>query len=223
MYRGKAKGIWAAILSAALGLAGCGQVRDGHELRLKHIVTIATPTGEQTFSSVVSLRSNQAYGYSYGGAGWGAISCRLTGDAVRVVTQDREFYFLLSRPGTTTPAWNQIGLIKSHFGFPNYTKDAEWVDQWRDLAQSGRSVDLRPEDYPAIAVMPRNGWIDEARTVSLQAAGDEGLRVIRYRLQITTDPVGAQPPVVVRYRTPEGKSSWGQIGKDYFSVVNGTA
>lgn len=210
-------------ITATIGLAGCGQSREGGELRLKHIVTVMTSEGARSFSSVVSMIGFQSYNYHAGNAGWGGISCRLTGDAVRVVAGDREFYFLLTRPGHATPAWNQIDLIKAHFGLPNYTTDAGWITQWKALAQSSRHVDLSPEDYPAVAMMPRDGWMNDARLLSLTKAQAHGLRVLRYRLEITRDAVGAQPPLAVRYRRTEGGPPGAEIERKLFSEVNGRA
>lgn len=212
-----------ATVSAGILLTGCGQTRRGGDLHLKHSVTISTPAGERTFSSVVRLDAFQTYNYNFGGAGWGGISCRLTGDAVRVTVGDRDFFFLLSSPSGPTPAWNQIGLVKAHFAFPNYTEDESWVRQWKDLAQSNRAIDLVPTEYPAIAAMPHNGWLNEARLISLKEAEGQGLRVLRYRLEITKDSVGANPPLELKYRDTRDEKSRAPIGKYLFSEINGTA
>ncbi len=85
----------ALVIVAALLLYGRGGTHVGGPLRLRHVVTVATPQGARTFSSVVQLDGRQTYNRHAGGAGWGAISCRLTGDAVRVTIGARDFYFLL--------------------------------------------------------------------------------------------------------------------------------
>ena len=208
---------------ALLTLIGCSQSRKGGELRLKHEVTIETAAGPRTFHSVVSLDGFQSYNYHPGSSGWGGISCRLTGDALRVPLGDHDFYFLLARPRHYTPAWTQIGLIKTHFGLPNFTADRSWIDQWKDLAASDAAVDLLPEDFPAIAVMPRDGWMNDARPLSLEDAEALGLRIIRYRLQLTRDPVGSQESVQVRYRSSKERNPRIEIGREFFTEVNGTA
>jgi hypothetical protein len=70
--------------------------------------------------------------------------------------------------------------------------------------------------------MPRDGWMDDARRVTLEEAEQQGLRVVRYRLQMTRDEVGADPPFKVRYR-PSIQNWKGVIGRESFAVVNGTA
>ena len=212
--------VLAGLLVAVLFVVGCSHRRSGGELRLKHEVTIATSEGERTFTSVVSMDGFQTYNYGAGTAGWGGISCTLTGKAVRVPLGDKDFFFLLKRE--STPAWDQIELVKDFFGLPNATNDDSWVAHWRRLASSDLAVPVPPEAYPKIAVMPRDGWMDDARRVTLEEAQEQGLRVVRYRLQITRDEVGTDPPFEVRYR-PEIKSWIGVIGRESFSVVNGTA
>ncbi|WP_431470441.1 hypothetical protein [Sphingosinithalassobacter sp. LHW66-3] len=212
-----------ALLALTLGLLGCNQSRRGGELRLKHSVTVMTPDGPRSFFSVVSLDGIQAYNHGFGGSGWGAISCTLTGEAVRVPIGGSDFYFLLARPGGYTPAWTQIKLVKSHFGLPNHTDDARWVKQWRALAQSGSAVDLAPEAFPAIAVMPAGGWMNDARLVSPAEAETLGLHVLRYRLEITREPVGAYPGAAVRYRERERTAPNTGIGRELFTVVDGIA
>ena len=59
----------AAVVTSALLLNACAQSRDGGELRLKHIVTIATGAGERAFSSVVSLDALRSYNYGFGSSG----------------------------------------------------------------------------------------------------------------------------------------------------------
>ena len=210
-----------AVATSALLLIACAQSRDGGELRLKHIVTISTDAGERTFSSVVSMDALQTHNYGFGSSGWGGIGCKLTGKAVRATVGDRDFYFLLAKPGASTPAWTQIGLIKSHFGLPNYTNDSSWVRQWRELARSTRGVNLTPDAYPAIAIMPRGGWMDDARLITPQAAEQEGLHVLHDRVQITGEPVAADPPFEVRYRRAEDHRSPIEVGRESFSVVSG--
>jgi hypothetical protein len=215
--------IAAGLTLAVVLLASCAQGRKGGELKLKHAVTVATPEGERTFSSTVSMDGIQSYNYGAGHSGWGGISCRLTGSAVRVPVDGQDFYFLLAKPRTTTPAWTQIGLIKTYFGLPNHTNDDSWVAQWKDLARGHAAVDLAPEDFPAIAVMPHNGWMNDARIVSLEEAEKLGLRVTRYRLQITQDPVAAIPAFEVRYRPSKERYPRIAVGREYFSEVNGRA
>ena len=210
-----------ALVTSALLLNACAHSRDGGELRLKHIVTISTEAGERTFSSVVSMDALQTYNYHPGSSGWGGIGCTLTGKAVRATVGDRDFYFLLAKPGESTPAWTQIGLIKSHFGLPNSTNDSSWVRQWKELARSTRGVNLTPDTYPAIAIMPRGGWMDDARLITPQEAEQEGLHVLQYRVQITGEPVAADPPFEVRYRRTEERRSRIEVGSESFSVVNG--
>ena len=205
----------------ASSLLGCAQMRKGGELRLKHEVTVATPEGERTFSSVVSMDAYQSYNYHPGGSGWGGIACRLTGSAVRMPVGDKDFYFLLDKG--STPAWEQIELIKEFFGLPNATDDDSWVERWKALAKSDLAVPVPRDAYPQIAVMPRNGWMDEARKISLEEAEAQGLRIVRYRLQITRDAVGADPPLDVRYRPPAQKHSIGRIGRESFTVVDGAS
>jgi hypothetical protein len=207
-------------LPLAVALFGCSHARKGGELRLKHEVTVDTPEGERTFTSVVSMDAIQTYNYGFGTKGWGGISCRLTGSAVRVPLGDKDFYFLLNRG--STPAWDQIELVKEFFGLPNATDDDRWVAQWKGLASSSLAVPVPPEAYPKIAVMPRDGWMDDARRVTLEEAEQQGLRVIRYRLQMTREEVGADPAFEVRYQ-PSIKSWIGVIGRESFTVVNGTA
>ena len=205
----------------AAALFGCGQMRKGGELRLKHEVTVGTPEGERTFTSVVSMDAYQSYNYHPGGSGWGGIACRLTGSAVRVPVGDKDFFFLLDKG--STPAWDQIGLIKEFFGLPNATDDDSWVERWKTLAKSNLAVPVPRDAYPQIAVMPRNGTMDEARKISLEEAEAQGLRILRYRLQITRDPVGADPPFEVRYNPPKQKHSIGLIGRESFTVVDGAS
>ncbi len=202
-------------------LLGCSHARNGGELRLKHEVTVETPDGPRTFSSVVSMQGLQTYNYHPGGSGWGGISCRLTGKAVRATVGDKDFYFLLDQG--STPAWSQIELIKTFFGLPNATNDDSWVGQWKELAKSNKGLDIPRETYPDIAVMPRDGWMDDARRVSLDEAEQLGLRVIRYRLQITGDEVGTDPPFEVRYRPQDQRRGRTMVGRESFTVVNGTA
>jgi hypothetical protein len=204
----------------AISLLGCAHGRKGGELRLKHEVTVATPEGEHTFTSVVSMEGLQTYNYGAGTSGWGGISCRLTGNAVRVPVGDKDFYFLLNRE--STPAWDQIELVKQFFGLPNATNDDSWVAQWKQLASSDLAVLVPRDAYPRIAVMPRDGWMDDARRVTPEEAEQQGLRVVRYRLRMTRDEVGTDPSFKVRYR-PEIKSWIGVIGRESFTVLNGTA
>lgn len=208
-------------LPLAISLSGCSHERKGGELRLKHEVTVVTPDGERTFTSVVSMDGFQTYNYGFGTKGWGGISCRLTGSAVRVPLGDKDFYFLLNRG--STPAWDQIQLIKEFFGLPNATDDDRWVAQWKQLANSNHAVPIPRETYPNIAVMPRDGWMDDAERIGLEEAEEQGLRIIRYRLQITRDEVGANPPFEVRYRPVDERRRRGVIGRESFTVVNGIA
>ena len=201
-------------------LSGCSQMRKAGELRLKHEVTVATPDGERTFTSVVSMDGFQRYNYGFGTKGWGGVSCRLTGKAVRVPLGDKDFYFLLDRG--STPAWDQIEWVKEFFGLPNGPNDDAWVKQWKSLAASKLAVPVPREALPRIAVMPRDGWMDDARRVTLEEGEELGLRIIRYRLVMTGDPVGANPDFKVRYR-PNIKSWIGVIGSESFSVIDGTA
>jgi len=209
-----------AALPLALGLAGCSHARKGGELRLKHEVTVATPEGERTFTSVVAMDAIQTYNYHTGGSGWGGISCKLTGSAVRMPVGDKDFYFLLNQG--STPALDQIEMVKEFFGLPNGTNDDSWVAHWKRLAASDLAVPVPRDAYPRIAVMPRDGWMDDARRVTLEEAEEQGLRVIRYRLQMTKDEIGTEPPFEVRYR-PNIKSWAGVIGRESFTVVDGTA
>jgi hypothetical protein len=203
-----------------LSISGCNSVRDGGELRLKHEVTVSTPDGERSFASVVSMTGIQRYNHDFGGSGWGGISCRLTGSAVRVVSGDKDFYFLLSNGGTT-PASTQIGLIKKFFGLPNAGDDAGWTEQWKSLAKSNLGFAIPRDEYPQIAVMPHGGWTDDARVVTLQQAEDLGLRIKSYTLRLTQEPVG--PAVETRYRPAESRDLMRTIGRESFTVVNGTA
>lgn len=212
-----------AIVALTIGLVGCQSARRGGVLRLKHVVTVATPQGERVFSSVLSLDAIQTYNHNAGGAGWGGISCRLTGDAVHVPTADHDFYFLLTVPRTWMPAWYQMDLIKKHFGLPNHTGDDSWIAQWKSLASSSRSIELLPADFPAIAMTPRDGWMNDARLLPLTEAADSGLHVLRYRLEITRDPVGADPPAKFRYKPSEGGYPRYELPREYFSEVDGTA
>jgi hypothetical protein len=208
-------------LPLALSLFGCSHLRKGGELRLKHEVTVATPDGERSFTSVVSMDGIQNYNYGFGTKGWGGISCRLTGSAVRVPLGDKDFYFLLNRG--STPAWDQIELIKEFFGLPNATNDDSWVAQWKALASSNIAVPVPRDAYPNIAVMPRDGWMSDARRITLEEAEELGLRVLRYRLQITKEEVGANPPFEVRFRPSKEKYRMGRVGAESFSVVDGAA
>jgi len=214
------RGLVLATLPLFASLFGCSNMRDGGELRLKHEVTVATREGERTFTSVVSMNGLQTYNYGFGTKGWGGISCRLTGKAVRVPLGDKDFYFLLNRG--STPAWDQIEWVKEFFGLPNGPNDDAWIAQWKSLANSNLAVPVPREALPRIAMMPRDGWMDDARRVTLEEAESAGLRIIRYRLVMTRDPVGANPDFELRYR-PNIKSWIGVIGSESFSVVNGTA
>lgn len=215
--------IGGALVTALLALASCDNARKGGELRLKHEVTIATSAGEQTFASVLSLEGIQTYNYGFGSHGWGGISGRLTGDALRVPVGENDFYFLLAKPGTATAPWTQMRLVKDYFGLSNAGDDGSWVHRWKGLAQSNASVDLSPEDWPAIAVMPRDGWMNDARVISAEEAAAMGLRIVRYRLRMTREPVGGTVPVEVRYRKAEGRPSRIEVGREFFTVENGTA
>jgi hypothetical protein len=215
------KRLLALALPLAVSLIGCGQMRNGGELRLKHEVTVATPEGERTFTSVVSMDAYQRYNYHPGGSGWGGIACRLTGSAVRMPVGDKDFFFLLDKG--STPAWDQIELIKEFFGLPNATDDDSWVERWKTLAKSNLAVPVPRDAYPQIAVMPSGGTMDEARKISLDEAEAQGLRIIRYRLQITREAVGANPPYEVRFNPPKEKHSFGRIGRESFTVVDGAS
>jgi len=210
------------LLGPVAALLGCAHGRSGGELRLRHEVTVQTPEGERTFTSVVSMNALQSYNYHPGGSGWGGISCRLTGKAVPLPVGDKDFYFLLDKSGNT-PAWSQIQLIKDFFGLPNATDDDSWVGQWKRLAKSDLAVPVPRDAYPEIAVMPRDGWMDDARRVSLEEAEKLGLQVVRYQLQITKDEVGSDPPFEVRYRPQDQRQGVAMVGRDSFSVVDGTA
>ena len=65
--------------------------------------------------------------------------------------------------------------------------------------------------------------MDEARKISLQEAEAQGLEVVSYRLRITREPVGADPPFEVRYNPPKQKHSIGLIGRESFTVVDGAS
>ncbi|MET3762593.1 hypothetical protein ABIB28_003151 [Sphingomonas sp. UYEF23] len=208
------------MMIAALSLGSCGSTRSGGALRLRHVVVVATAAGERTFDTVLRLDGYQHWNQAFGGPGWGAITCRLTGDALRTTVGDRDFLFLLSKPGETTPASTQIDLIKTHFGLPNWTADAGWVGQWKDLAASRRGVDLRGAELPAIAVMPHNGWVNDARIISLEEAERLGLRVIRYRLEITGESAGSSSRLSVRYRGATNRTMT-DVGREMLTVTNG--
>jgi hypothetical protein len=214
--------IGAGLLTILAVLTSCAKSRNAGELRLKHEVTISTANGERTFSSIVSLEGFQSYNLQSGGSGWGGIACRLTGKAVRVPIGERDYFFLLTTPRTFTPAYTQIGLIKKYFGLPNYTEDRSWIELWQTIAQSETSVDLSKDDYPAIAVMPRSGWMNDAREIDFDKAAQEGLRIVRYRLKITRDPVGNDPEFDVRYRPHKERYPHIEIGKEYFVEQDAT-
>ena len=180
---------------------------------------MTTPGGERTFASVVSMSGYQTYNYGAGTSGWGGISCRLTGNAVRVVLGDKDYYFLLDKAGTTA-AWTQVGLIKEFFGLPIAVEDGGWMEKWKALARSNLGFAIPRDEYPVIAVMPHDGWMDDARRIRLHEAEQQGLHVKSYRLQLTREPVG--PAVPVRYR-PGVKWDRNTVGREAFSVVNGTA
>jgi hypothetical protein len=114
-------------------------------------------------------------------------------------------------------------LIKDFFGLPNATNDDSWVGQWKTLAKSNMAVPVPRDAYPDIAVMPRDGWMDDARRVSLEEAEKLGLKVLRYRLQITRDEVGTDPAFEVRYRPQDQRHGMTMVGRESFSVVDGTA
>ena len=198
----------------------CSHAREGGELRLKHEVTVTTPQGDRTFTSVVSMSGYQTYNYGAGTSGWGGITCRLTGNAVRVVLDDKDYYFLLTDRGTTA-AWSQIDLIKKFFGLPNGPNDASWVDQWKSLAASNLGFAIPRSEYPTIAVMPHDGWMDDARIVTLDEAEQQGLHIKSYRLQITQEPVG--PDLKIRYRPADARDHRMTIGREAFTAVNATA
>ncbi len=215
--------IIAAVAIALIMLWLQSHSRNGGELRLKHIVTVATPVGEKSFSSVVSMIGRQSYNYNAGGSGWGGIGCKLTGGAVRATVGDTDFFFLLAEPAGYTPAWTQIDLIKKHFGLANRLNDAGWVKEWKALARSTRTVVLEPGDYPAIAAMPHDGWMNDAKLVSPAEAGERGLRIVRYQLQITDEPVGAGDAFEVRYRPTERGGPQIEFGRQFFTVKDGPA
>ena len=97
------------------------------------------------------------------------------------------------------------------------------------LAVSTRAVVLDPADYPAIAAMTHDGWMNDAAILSPKDARHQGLRIVRYQLQITTDPVGADRPFTVRYRPvaqhrPVVQHSPGTgLPRQFFAVTNGRA
>lgn len=210
-----------SLIATLVLLFDCSHTRRGGELRLKHRVTIATAEGPRTFSSVVSMKGVQTYNYGAGTAGWGGIGSLLTGEAIRVPSGERDFYFLLTDRGGNTPARTQIELIKKHFAFPNWTADDRWVGQWKSLSRSDAAVSLTPKDYPTIAVMPHGGWMDDARIITLKEAEQLGLRVSRYDLMITRDQVGTNPSFEVRYRPTEAKYPTYKVSRESFTVENG--
>lgn len=213
----------ATAMIAALSVVSCGRTRTGGELRLRHVVVVATAAGERTFDTVLLLDGYQHWNQNFGGSGWGGITCRLTGDALRTTIGDRDFLFLLSKPGGTTPASTQIDFVKMHFGLPNATEDASWVGQWKKIAASRRGVNLSGAELPAIAVMPHNGWINDARIISLEEAERLGLRVIRYRLEITGESVGSSSRLTVRYRRSTGSHTMTDVRREMLTVTDGAA
>jgi hypothetical protein len=165
----------------------------------------------------------QAYGREPGGSGWGGITALATGSALRVPGEKNDFLFLLVRPSPapSTPGWSQIELVKQHFGLPNATNDESWLEAWETLSQSNRGVELAEKDLPGIAIMPAGGWMDDAKAISLDEAKKAGLRVVRYRLQITQQPVGAEPEVQLRYQPSEARyKPIGTLGRSYFIADN---
>lgn len=217
-----------SLIATLVLLFDCSHTRRGGELRLKHRVTIATGEGPRTFSSVVSMKGVQTYNYGAGTAGWGGIGSLLTGEAIRVPSGERDFYFLLTGRvgpdrGGSTAASTQIGLIKKHFGFPNWTADDRWVGQWKSLSRSDATVSLTRKDYPPIAVMPRDGWMDDARIVTLEEAEQLGLRISRYDLMITQDQVGGTHSFELRYRPTDRKFPNYNVEPESFAVENGVS
>jgi hypothetical protein len=192
------------VLTAGLALAACGKGRRGGDLHVRHAVIVATDEGKREFSSVLNLAGYQYYHFG-STSGYGAVSCRLTGDAVRIPLGDRIFYLLLGSRADSTPAWRQCGLVKKYFGIPNASEDGSWVEMWRTLASSDRSAELLVEDYPPIAVVAKSGWMDDARMVSREEAEELGLRILSYRLKVTRDPVGASHPGPIRYKPQQGR------------------
>ena len=64
-----------------------------------------------------------------------------------------------------------------------------------------RLVACPRREYPTIALMPHDGWMDGARIITLDEAEQQGLHIKSCRLQITQEPVG--PDLQVRYRPVE--------------------
>jgi hypothetical protein len=210
-----------ALLLAGLLMAACS--RDAGELRLKHEVTVETAQGERTYGSVVSLTGVQSWGVHPGGSGYGAITGRLTGEAVRIPLGENEFYVLLRDKDRSTPAWSQMELVKGHFGIPNYEKGRGWIGRWKKLAASRASVELRPQDYPQLAVMPAGGWMNDARLISLEEAAELGLTIRGYRLSVTRERPSQALQGRVHYRPTPERFPRIEVGRESFVVKDGTA
>jgi hypothetical protein len=213
------------ILIAVAALAGLASLwfllapRPG-ELRLKHIVTVSTPSGVQSFESVLSMVGDRGFGYT-AGAGWsrGPVMARLTGSAVRVTMGSGDFYFLLANPRISTPpSLIQLGYLDKYFGFSRLN-NVDWTADWNKLSASNRKVVLKPEDYPTLAMVPPGGSLSDARVMSLDEAEKAGLHIVDYKLEITKDAIAAEASIDPGYR--HDFSNRDQIPRHYFSVTNG--
>lgn len=191
--------IWARSLfglSAALALAGCGSSLPSIYYRLT--VTVDTPEGRRSGSSVVEFHSN--YSPAFPGPEAKGVKSRVSGEAAPVRLADGRYIFAVLR-------WDQIDgalpmLVASFADLVpprSPTSDGDEInrqimEQIRGLAKLRATRPVHPQHYPALAYFDDLSKPETIHTMSARPGGviAPGVRLVNMTLEITDGPTTHQ-------------------------------
>ncbi len=166
----------ALALAATSLLAGCGT----YSWNEKITVTVQTPDGEKSGSSVT--RFSGTYGYSLG-AGEG-LSSRLQGEATVVELGHGKYFFALMERTGGSFAW---GAFSDQL--PKFGSEAQMA-KLQSLV--GQKIELQPKLYPLLVTFdnindPKS--VKEVNASNLEASFGAGTSLKSITLEITDEPV----------------------------------
>jgi hypothetical protein len=182
--------------SGAAGLAGCGLVKDKRprsSIRFRMVVTLDTPEGEKSGSSVIEVTTIK--GRPFGGDT--GLTTLINGAAPRIRLSRSDVYALLyserwdqSYPELLFDLGLRLGEVRpplSRSYMPH-----EWMEYQAEATRVKPTIKLPPDVYPSLAIVERHA-ADRMLICSKDPSSSNtplpGVSIKLVYLQVTEDPV----------------------------------